>query len=226
MAESENDWQVQVDRLKRWHQHGDARAAELALTFIESVLRRCVPPAARRRWPPQQVEDAVQGFLVRLLEQPLPAGVLNRPAAYLIRSFRNWCIDAERGRKRDPVEPWEELPPTVQSPTPPEVRQHLKQTVSALDTLPIAERVALKMTDAPQLLTWEELGWLGTRSGLSAEAVRQKVLSAPPVFELTFLFDPGPPPTDKKTRRDRMERFRKRRERARARLRAAVEAGS
>jgi hypothetical protein len=81
------------------------------------------------------------------------------------------------------------------------------------------------MTDAPELLTWEELSWLGARAGLSADAARERVMGGPSVYELTLLFDPGDAPIDGKDRRDRMERFRKRRERARQRLRASL-AGS
>ena len=78
------------------------------------------------------------------------------------------------------------------------------------------------MTDAPELLTWDELGWLAVRSGYPATEVRDRVLACPSVYELTLLFDPGEAASDPKARRDRMERFRKRRERARQRLRTIL----
>ena len=216
------NWTDCYGSLRAWHDGGDPRAAEQALTFIESEIRRRIPAPARRRWPPQQIEDAIQGFLVRLLERPLPDTADDNPAAYIIRSFRNWCIDIERGRKRDPTAPWEDISFAPSVAASPETRLQLQRTLVALEGLSVEDRVAVKMTDAPATLTWDELTWLASQSGLSAEAARDHVLACPPVFELTLLFDPGPPPKDKKERRDRMERFRKRRERARARLRAAL----
>ncbi|MCB9793193.1 MAG: sigma-70 family RNA polymerase sigma factor [Alphaproteobacteria bacterium] len=215
-------WSTALAQLTRWHATRDAEAATAALTFIEVELRRRIPPAARRRWPAEQLEDAVQGFLLRLLQRPLPEDAQGQPAAYLTRAFRNRCIDIERGRRRDPAEPWETFEQAAPAAGTPETREALRRAVDALDGLRVEERVVIKMTDAPQLLTEEELAWLAERAGRNVDEVREAVLSSPSVFELTLLFDPGAAPRDDKERRDRMERYRRRRSRARAKLREAL----
>lgn len=214
----EQPWREAIDHLSVWHSKQDRRAAAAALAFVEVELRLRIPPAARRRWPREQVEDALQSFLLRLIQKPLPT-LVEHPAAYLTRMFRNWCIDIERGRQRAPTEPWEDATLVEQIHPEPSVRQDLERLTAALAALSIDDRVAIKMTDAPEILTWEEFDWLGSRAGLSALEVRDRVMACPPVFELTLLFDPGEAPADAQMRRDRMERFRKRRERARQRLR-------
>ncbi len=212
-------WSDLLDDLEDWHAQSDRASATRALKFLEVELRLRFPPAARRRWPQEQLDDALQGFLTRLLQRPLPTAARSKPAPYLIRSFKNWCIDVERGRKRSAAEPWEDDAPAESTSDDHEARERLAQLSKAVDKLGIEDRVALKMADAPAMLTWEELGWLAKRSGLAEEEVRDRVLACPPVFELTMIFDPGPEPKTTKGRRDRMERFRKRRARARQRLR-------
>ena len=223
MIESgQEQWHAAIHGLRLWHAHGDREAARSALEYLEVELRLRIPAAARRRWPAEQVEDALQGFLTRLLKRPLPETAVERPAAYLARAFRNWCIDIERGRKRHAGEPWDDNTPGEWDSGSPETRQRLERVAAALDALSVEDRVAIKMTDAPEMLTEVELAWLGARAGLALDTVASKVLACPPVFELTLIFDPGPDPRDGKERRDRMERFRKRRERARTRLRALL----
>ncbi len=216
------EWRRALAQLEAWHDRQEERAATEALTFFEEELRRRFPAAAWRRWPQEQLEDALQGFLERLLDRRLPATAIDHPRAYLIRSFQHWCIDIERGRRRDPTEPWEDPDTAATTDTSPEVREALSRTLAALDSLPIQDRVVLKMTDAPATLSWEELRWLAGRAGSSAEQVRDRVLACPSIFDLTLIFDPGPPPRDAKERRDRMERFRRRRARARERLRGTM----
>lgn len=222
---SDLQWRAAIDGLARWHASEDRAAAGPALAFIEVAVRLRIPAAARRRWPAEQVEDAVQGFLLRLLRKPLPADILH-PAAYIQTAFSRWCIDVERGRKRTATEPWEETAP--EQPVAPEAesKEEVERIETALDGLSMEDRVALKITTVPDMLTWAELSWLGGRAGLSANEARDRVVACPSVYELTMLFDPGAEPRDAKERRDRMERFRKRRERARDRLRAQLEDGS
>jgi DNA-directed RNA polymerase specialized sigma24 family protein len=221
-SDQHDAWQAALDGLQAWHDRRDQAAGESAISFLEVELRRRVPAAARRRWPEEQLHDALQGFLARLVERPLPPTIKSHPQAYLTTSFRHWCIDIERGRQRHAAEPWEDNDQTVTAEPAPEVRERVERVTQALDALPVEDRVVLKMTDAPELLTWLELDWLARRSASSADDVRARVLRCPPVYELTLIFDPGPEPGDAKGRRDRMERFRKRRERARSRLRAAL----
>jgi DNA-directed RNA polymerase specialized sigma24 family protein len=210
----DGSWSSVLDDLRAWHADGDRRAGQRAVEAVERELRRRVPAAAKRRWPPEQVEDALQGFLMRLVRLPLPASIVD-PRAYLIRAFRNACIDVERGRKRHAAEPWDEdhgaAAPTDDS---------AERIEAALATLSLDDRLALKMTTAPDLLSHEELDALARRAGLSVHEVAERVRACPPIHELTLLFDPAERPGE--DRRDRMERFRKRRERARKRLRDAL----
>lgn len=207
-------WRKSLSDLESWHQCRDRRAATAALTFFEVQFRATIPPAVRRRWPPEQVDDAIQAFLQRLLERPLPPQI-DDPKAYLLRAFANACIDIERGRRRRPAEPCEDIEELPTSEDPSDAKDRLLALESRLREMRIEDRVALKMVDAPLTLTDDEFAWLARRAGLAENEVRKRVLAHPPVYDLTFLFDPGPPSADASERRDRMERFRKRRERAR-----------
>ncbi len=224
MTEHEG-WGALCGQLVRWHSEADRPAAEVALRFVEVELRARIPTGVRRRWSAEAVEDALQGFLSRLLTRPLPAGI-EAPERYIHRSFRNWCIDIERTEVRRPTDPWEESIASESFQREVEAREELAQTCAALDSLRIEDRVVIKMADAPRLLTWEELDWLARRASLSAMEVRDRLLGDIDGYGLTLIFDPGHEPMDAKGRRDRMERFRKRRERARIGLLAALGKGA
>ncbi len=215
-------WQEAFRDLAAWHTHQDHAAANRALSTIESWLRTRIPPAARSRWSHDEIDDAIQGFLERLLNKPLPDNI-DDPRAYLGRAWRNWCISRQRGRKTDKHAPWDEDRAPETTRQAPDIQQRLARASEALETLSIKDRVVIKLVDLPWALSWKELTWLGQRSGRSATEVRDAVMGTFDKLELSLIFDPGPPPTTPKERRDRLERFRRRRSRAREKLKAAVE---
>jgi hypothetical protein len=67
-------WDAIGDELRRWHAAGDRAAVRSALAVLEPELRRMVPVLARRTWPGDVIEDALRGFLVKVIEVPLPPG--------------------------------------------------------------------------------------------------------------------------------------------------------
>lgn len=216
------NWQEALRDLAAWHTHQDHTAAHRALSTIESWLRTRIPPAARARWSHDEIDDAIQGFLERLLNKPLPDDI-DAPRAYLGRSFRNWCISRQRGRKSDRHAPWDEDRAQETTNQAPAIKQQLARAAEELQNLSMKDRVVIKLVDLPWALTRNELTWLGQRSGRSAVETRDIVLNTHDKLTLSLLFDPGPPPTTHKERRDRLERFRRRRSRAREKLKAAVE---
>ena len=221
-------WDQAIDDLRSWHVEGSASAARAALVFVEGELRLAIPPLVRRSWPPELVEDAVREFLSRLLEKRLPEGIAD-PGRYIIRAFRNRCIDRHRARQRRREvgglgdAGWE-LPAPDESQERKLQRAELAQQMAgALDTLSVADRVALKLVDAPEWLDDGEIAWLGQRAGLTPDQTRDSVRLARDVFALTELYDPKPVGGGTEDRRLRMERFRRRRGRAREKLRMAFE---
>lgn len=213
------DWDRILRSFQRWHEQGDRGAAEYGCAEVERFLRGRLPPMVARRWSPDQIDDAVQGFLEKRLATPLVEAAIECPAAWMRTSFRRWCIDRYRKRKEDRTEP---LDPTAEvgvMTSRPEHRERIARASTALGRLSVADRVAIKLVDLPLGLDRDELDWLARRCGRSADEVRGIALSAPDVFELTFLVDPGAVPSDARDRRRRMERFRKQRNRARQRLR-------
>ena len=224
MDDERQRWLSALDDLASWHTDRDRRAAERALGFLEKELRRRIPRRVRGRWPPEEIEEALQGVLMRFLQREIPENGRQNPAAYVTKIFRNWCLDIERGRTRRATEPLTDAH-AAQAATPAvgAAGLELSRLAAALADMPVEDRVVLKLAAAPATLTWGELTWLGSRTGESAEAVRDAVFACREVYDLTLIFDPGPPPENTKERRKRMERFRKRRERARSKLRDALD---
>jgi DNA-directed RNA polymerase specialized sigma24 family protein len=208
-------WSHVLDDLRAWHFDRDRRAGQRAIALIEGELRRRIPAAAYRRWSPEQVEDTLQRFLARLVERPLPPSVEN-PRAYLTTAFRNACIDVERGRARVADEPWDDELVAVE----PRDHEDAPPVEAALASLSLDDRLVIKMTEAPELLNEEELAALARRCHCSVQQIDDRVRACPSIYDLTLLFDPFL--SDGESRRDRMERFRKRRVRARNRLRDAL----
>ena len=211
-------WDSTVRDLTAWHDCADRGAAERALRFLEPRLRAMLPAPAARRWPGQQIDEVLSAFMVRLLERRLPDDAANAPQAYLRTTFRRWCIDHERKRRRDPSEPWEEDIEVETSAGDPNEKLRLGRALDALDALDMSDRVAIKLVDAPYALTHAELCWLALRSQTSADRIAAQLQECADVYAITFVFDPGPAPETAQGRRDRMERFRQRRGRARRQL--------
>jgi DNA-directed RNA polymerase specialized sigma24 family protein len=219
-------WDQALIDLRRWHASRDRIAARAALSFLEPELRLAIPPVVRRTWPEEGIEDALRDFMSRLLERPLPDDI-GDSRRYILRSFRNRCIDLHRARQRrkevvvSEESGWEPVEP---GPTAAERIDQEEQAVAlrtALASLPVADRVALKLVDAPEWLDDVELAWLSVQSGVQPGPLWAAIQAADDVYELTLLFDP-PDQSERDDRRLRMERFRRRRGRARDNLRAKI----
>jgi len=216
------DWASALDQLEEWHRTGARDPARAAIEFIEPELRLMIPGIVRRSWPPELIEDALRAFLTKLLERPLPEAI-REPRGFFSRSFRNHCIDIHRDRQRLHEESLKSDSQWASSPDPLEPRERSERAAvvaAAVDSLAVADRVALKLVDAPEWLSGDELTWLVARSGLTEDELLRRIDAAQDVYSLTLLFDPvtesdGP-------RRQRMERFRRRRARAREKVREAL----
>jgi DNA-directed RNA polymerase specialized sigma24 family protein len=224
-------WETIVAELRRWHETHDWDAGRATFTFLETELRGMIPGPVRREWPGDLVEDALRGFLLRLLKERLPAGIAN-PRPYLARAFRNHCIDldrARRGRRECSVESqpagWE--PPGEDGESPAaaaQQREQVQRLHAALRRLEIADRVVLKLEHAPELLDDEEARWLAARAKMDDTVLRRALETAEDVHAITRIFDPGDDdPGDPVLRRKRMERFRRRHARALAKLRQRLQ---
>lgn len=93
----------------------------------------------------------------------------------------------------------------------------------ALDSLPIDDRVAVKLVHAVEWLTPSEMAWLAGRLRIERDDVPTAITAAGDRYELTKIFDPGDDsPTDLRARRQRLDRFLKRVDRALDRVRASL----
>ena len=222
-------WEKAISDLAIWHTYRSATAARASIAFIESELRLSVPPLVRRTWPAEDVDDALREFLTRLLERPLPSEI-DDPKRYVVRAFRNRCIDLHRAqqRHREAVE-GQAFEWTAESAVEGRVASRLEEQQRAdavqiaVHQLPPADRIALKLVDAPEWLDATEIEWLANRLGIGASDVRGRLSAADGIHSLTEIFDP-PVPGEQDDRRLRMERFRRRRARAREKLRAILDA--
>lgn len=219
-------WSSVLELLVRWHRDRDHGAARTVFTFLEQELRREV--SARQ----PEVEDALRDVLARLVETRLPPGVQD-PRAYLVTAVRRRGIDLVRARQRRREhggeqellqvkfdQPREQEPAEAASAT-----ERAERVRRAIGRLEIADRVALKLCDAPEWLDDEELLWLSSRMSGTSEEIRAAIGRARDMHDLTRIFDPGEDdPRDPEARRKRMERFRKRRNRIAERV-AALLAG-
>lgn len=220
------NWQDIADGLRRWHERRDRAAARTVLEFLEPELRLKVPAIVRRRWPPDLVEDALRGFLLKVIERPLNSA-LSDPKAFFVASFRNHCIDLHMAHSRRPESHAVDASALADLAGPPEdspaealVRTERETKVrDALNRLGMADRVVLKLEHAAEWLADREFAWLANRATCPVEEVRRRLLDANDVHALSRIFDPGDDdPADPAARRLRMERFRRRRARARDRL--------
>lgn len=217
--------------LHQWHTDKDKTAGRLAFGFLEVELRLMTSHLTQKGWPDALVEEALHSLLVRLVNKPLSSDITNLKP-YLKITLRNRCIDAYRKAKRRPEEiAFDDIAPDWE-PTEylkeqfrieAQQKERSEQMREAFEQLNIADRVALKLENAPYWLNDEELSWIGQIHSLKNHEVRQAVLSAKDTYALTYLLDPGnDDPDEPKLRRKRMERFRKRRERAAKKLRALL----
>ncbi|MFH1465080.1 MAG: hypothetical protein ABIO70_11910 [Pseudomonadota bacterium] len=226
----DSPWTAALDALRAWHTHRDHASARRAIAFLEPELRLAVPALVQRTWPPELVKDTLREFLAALLEAPLPA-TIEHPERYLVRAFRNRCIDVHRARQRRrevPLEPFH-MPEDAAAPSQTAEDELLRRARAmrvsqALSRLSMADRVALELVDAPEWLTEAEMRWLAARGHGDVALVRHAVQQARNIHALTLIFDP-PQADEPGDRRQRMERFRRRRARAREKLRDLLTGG-
>lgn len=223
----DTNWTAIVAGLRAWHQDHNRPAGERALVAVEQWLRTRQAARLRRQASAEDIDALFQDVLTRLWTRDLLSDA-ESPAAFLSTVVRNLWLDRVRKRSRQDAKHkplTAEMPEADPSPASPEHRIELERVTAVLQTLRIEDRVHIKICDLPHALSWEELTWMAQRCGEAATAVRDAVLAADAdAFSVSFLVDPGPAPTTKKERRDRLERFRRRRSRARTQLRAALEA--
>jgi DNA-directed RNA polymerase specialized sigma24 family protein len=150
-----HDWPTVLRDLAAWHDHRDHAASNRALAALESWLCARIPAPVRARWSPDELEDAIQSFLERLLAKPLPS-TIDTPDAYFRRALRNHCFDMKRGRKNEPHAPWDDSRPQQTTTQAPAVQQQLARAGEALERLSMKDRVVIKLVDLPWALTLEE----------------------------------------------------------------------
>lgn len=229
--EDNSSWDKIKTALVQWHRSHDGRANREEFAFLETELRLMIPALVWRTWTEDLIQDALRSFLVKLLEKPLPEPTDNL-RAYLATALKRHCIDlyeARRGRRTTSIEDmpqgWE--PPASSSESPLEIAEQrelsekrTEKLRSALLTLSVEDRIALKLAHAPERLDAAEIQWLSVRANMDTKEVRRLIQSTDDIYPLTHVFDPGDEPLDDPAvRRKRMERFRKRRSRACAQLR-------
>ena len=232
-------WENALDMLIQWKKNNDKKIERELFSFIDIELQLMIPAQVRRAWSPDDIKDTLQDFVIKLIDKPL-TGDIKDLRSFLHRSLRNFCIDSHRarGRKKEASlytlsnaalsdaalsEVCEQAAPS----TPLDTMTHQEdQTryLTALHQLSIADRVALKLTLAPEWLTAEEVEWLAQRGQTTASEVRASIQKADTdIYQISKIFDPGDDdPDDLDERRLRMERFRRRRSRALERLRGLL----
>lgn len=220
-------WDNALGLLLQWHDQRRPEVGRQVLRFIETELRLMMPALVRRSWPEDLAEDALRSLLSRLVEVRLPYTITN-PRSYLQRAFRNHCIDTYRAHaQKTSIEAseWELPHEPFPSPLHAMLREEQQSRVhAALDRLPPADRVLLKLEFAPEWLTNEEVLWLAEHTRASVSQLRKAIDIAGDMHDLSRIFDPDDDdPHDLEIRRVRMERFRRRRSRAREKLKVWLE---
>ena len=221
---TDDPWASALTDLVSWRERGDRTAARRALTFLEPQFRARVPARARRRLGTAVIDDGLQSFLEKLLRVRLDPTAAY-PRAYLIRSFKNHFVDLEEAQARLPSAFLPDLP-EQESPLPdPESllrsAQDCERLRRALASLSTPDRVALKLADAPEWITDDEMAWLADETGRSVAQVEALIGSVDSPFDAMEAFEPSDREELEGSRRHRMERFRRRRARAREKLRTA-----
>jgi len=185
------------------------------------------PQIAKAKWPKDLIDEALRSFIFKLLKKPLPDNIDNF-AGYISRAFRNHCFDMHKARRskktisvEDTPDGWEPVDKITPSALVVALqRERSKKLHTAISKLDIADRIVLKLANAPEWLDEKEVLWLADRSNMTITEARLALSEADDMYAMSRVFDPGDDdPKDKAKRRTRMERFRKRRARARKKLR-------
>jgi len=192
--------------------------------FIEEEFRLCAPHHFFKTQEEHlQVDDIIQELLIKMIHNPLLNDV-DHPKAYLMKVFRNQCIDAgRRSRKKEiknELDYIEHVDTERNSPESAMIDQEsVEQYKRSMAQLSIKDRIALKLYYAVEWLTDDEIEWLAQQSNIKPHEIRKRLSYTVDKYDLTKLFDPGDDDEDdKELRRRRMERFRRRVDRARLQL--------
>jgi DNA-directed RNA polymerase specialized sigma24 family protein len=221
-------WADALADLAAWRKKRDRAAAHRALGFLEPQLRARVPVRARRRLGGDVTDEGVQSFLEKLLRIELDPEI-RHPRAYVVRAFKNHFLDLEETRARLPSKGLHEVADLESALPSPEAVVESAQVETrlhkAIESLAIPDRVALKLADAPEWITDDELRWLANETGRGPAELPPLIVAIESAFDAMEVFEGEAPGDKESSRRHRMERFRRRRARARAKLRAAFEGG-
>lgn len=205
-----------IDQLSRWHAQQDRAALAEALHSLSDALPSLLAPRLARRLGEETVRDLVQQFLLDLQRRPLPT-LPDHPRTYLGRALQNRALSLLRRKDAEPVpvvpEPLQEDLVAVQ-----ERRLAAREVLHALQGLSMEDRVALKLSEAPEELDGEELDWLAARGGASREGVRAACLRVERAEERAALFEGRQEPFDATEVQRAIDRLHKRVSRARQRL--------
>jgi hypothetical protein len=230
MTDLEDQWRGYGEALSRWHADRERSGLSEALAAIRRAAGEWFPAGARRRWSAAAREDAVSGFIERLLEKPLPTPVAASAKAYLRESFRNHCLSLERHDRARPAhlsdDPEQATIASAYADAAERARSvenerieslAREEIIAAFERLAQDDSIALKLLVAPDRLSHAELEELARRNRIPIHELLSRLHAANTSYDLTLLLDPpaGNESADQEARRKRLERFRRRCNRAR-----------
>lgn len=213
-------WRDTILRLERWHSAQDRPALDLAAHFLAQEMPGLLSPRLARTLGDATVRDLVQQFVLDLCKRPLPS-TPEHPRTYLGRALQNRALSHLRRKQAEPMAIVPEPPPEHLAPAA-ERRAEARQALRVIQTLSMEDRVALKLSDAPEALDLDELDWLAARAGVPHDEVRALAFRAETAGDRVRLFDPGSSADDFDAGRA-VDRFHQRVSRVRKRLRALWE---
>lgn len=211
-----DSWIDAIRQLEQWHMNGDRGSLEAALRFLSAELPLLLSPSLTHRVGAEAVRDLVQEFLLDLQKRPLPA-IPTHPRSYLGRAVQNRAISQLRRNRDEPVATLPESP-SEEHESALERQLAAREMLQHLQELPMEDRVALKISMAPEALDAEELRWLTARCGLSTVEVRQRALRAERAEDRVVLYENALGMADEAEIARAIDRLHKRVSRARQRL--------
>lgn len=213
-------WREAIEQLAQWHSVGDRSALDLAALFLSRGLPDLLAPRLARKLGDETVRDLVQQFLLDLHRKDLPT-TPDHPKTYLGRALQNRALSHLRHKAPEPMAVVPE-PPAEHSMPSQERQVAARQVLRALQTLSMEDRVALKLSDAPEALDADEIDWLAKRANVSRADVRTLAARAENASERVRLFESSLASVDERKGGRAIDRFHKRVSRARQRLLALV----
>lgn len=214
---SMDPWSSSLESLQRWHAASDREALVVALRFLSGALPGLLSPRLARRLGDETVRDIVQQFLLDLQARPLPS-TPEHPRTYLGRALQNRALSLLRRKGAVPGIAVPDDPPLEHSLPAQERQVAARQVLRALQSLPMEDRVALKLSETPEFLDDDELDWLASRAGIPREEVRARGLRAKRTEERVRIFEGVTEPFAESEVGRAVDRFHKRVSRARQKL--------